>query len=479
MTQKIAQFLYKVMIIIFIAIMTLTICCSLFDNVANWILVLLGALVGGAVVTFVAHKCKNLVPKNSDIILVIALSVLCFAVKFLWVYFNRVEPLADYATFYYTAVELSENWMIENRYLALFPHIMGYSTFLSLFMKIFGAHVLLGTTLNVVLTVLSGILIYKIVKELISIPAATMAYLFWIICPSQTIYNDLILSEPLYTTFMLGFVYLLVCFKKKEKNLNWISLIVYAVLAGLILQIVNVSRPIAVIFVIALFIGFFVLRVDELVQKDYVLRVATFMVVLVGVYSLTGNAWNACITSRLGEAPASLPGYNIHVGFNTASKGGWNQQDSDLLFSYSNQEGATAEWAQEQMLEEAKERIFSGEINFIELFKDKLTIFLGNDSSCVEYNWQCITRPQIYALICNVFYYCMLGLSVLGGIQLLKQSPKSVAYILPLYVIGLTCAQLLVEVAGRYHYSAIPFFIMIAQFFLFSKREVMPKGEEI
>ena len=53
---------------------------------------------------------------------------------------------------------------------------------------------------------------------------------------------------------------------------------------------------------------------------------------------------------------------------------------------------------------------------------------------------------------------------------MLKTSHRSSVFILPLYVIGIICAQMLVEVAPRYHYSVIPFLIMIPQFYLFKKR---------
>ena len=39
--------------------------------------------------------------------------------------------------------------------------------------------------------------------------------------------------------------------------------------------------------------------------------------------------------------------------------------------------------------------------------------------------------------------------------------------LLPLYVLGLTCAQMLVEVAGRYHYSLIPVLLLLGQAALF------------
>lgn len=42
-----------------------------------------------------------------------------------------------------------------------------------------------------------------------------------------------------------------------------------------------------------------------------------------------------------------------------------------------------------------------------------------------------------------------------------KREQNYLTLLAPLYVIGLTCAQMLVEVAGRYHYSILPMLLMI------------------
>ena len=60
-------------------------------------------------------------------------------------------------------------------------------------------------------------------------------------------------------------------------------------------------------------------------------------------------------------------------------------------------------------------------------------------------------------------YYYFLAMLVLYAIACpLRKSPTNVCYIVPMYVLGLTLAQMLVEVAGRYHYSIIPMLILIA-----------------
>ena len=60
--------------------------------------------------------------------------------------------------------------------------------------------------------------------------------------------------------------------------------------------------------------------------------------------------------------------------------------------------------------------------------------------------------------------------SLAGAAVLFRTGERSTALLLPLYALGLTLAQLLVEVAPRYHYSLIPMFLLTAQYALFGRR---------
>ena len=405
--------------------------------------------------------------------LFLLLSAICLAVKTVWIYVVRIQPMVDYATFYNYAEALAENWMAESRYVALFPHVFGYSSFLSIFIKIFGGGYHLAPILNVFLTLISGMMLYRIARTLLHLQAAVFVYLLWIVCPSQTIYNSLVLSDPLYTTLIIAFIFLLTELNR-QKNIadrpNVSKMIIVGLAAGIILRAINCCRPIAAILLIAIFIWIFVLRAKELANKNFRNAWIPFLISLAFMYVITGSLWNRYITMRLGEEPASVPGYNIMVGFNPKSLGTWNQEDSELLFYYSDQSGSTAEWAQKQMLEAAKERIFSGNIDFAYLFREKIKTFLGADDVCVYYHSSVISNTQGLSIICNSFYYAVMLMSILGGVKLWKRSRHTVAVILPLYVIGLTLAQMLVEVAPRYHYSVIPIILLVGQYALYSGR---------
>ena len=134
------------------------------------------------------------------------LTLLCLGVKGVWVALVQVPPQGDYATFWGYAQALAEQPVLEDgRYMALFPHIFGYASFLSWFIALFGPAPMLAPVLNVALTLCSGSLLFLLGRRVRGTAGGAAAYLLWILCPSQTMYNSLVLSEPLYTTLLLLF----------------------------------------------------------------------------------------------------------------------------------------------------------------------------------------------------------------------------------------------------------------------------------
>ena len=343
--------------------------------------------------------------------------------------------------------------------MALFPHIFGYASFLSWFIALLGPAPMLAPVLNVALTLCSGSLLFLLGRRVRGTAGGAAAYLLWILCPSQTMYNSLVLSEPLYTTLLLLF---------------WLAVtgpvparcapaVLSGAGAGMILRWFNGVRPIGAVPLIALLLWRFCLAPDGLRERDGRRRRLVLLSALLAAYLASGPLWQGQVAARLGEEPAVTPGYSVLVGFNTRSMGRWNQADSDLLFSCSNQPGATAQQAQEAALDAAAARIAGLRPGgFARLFMEKLRGFLGSDNSCVVYSQAVVRHTGRFSLACNGFYYLLLLLALWGGVELWRRGERTPVLQAPLYVLGLTLAQMLVEVAGRYHYSLIPALILTA-----------------
>ncbi len=181
----------------------------------------------------------------------------------------QIQPLVDYATFYYTAEELSESFVINKRYIALFPHIFGYASVLSIFLKIFGSSYMIPPILNVILTTISMGLIYAISRKIGGVKTAITASVLWIALPSQTMYNMFALSEPLYCTVLLLIWMIMIIVHEKIANINIKRLLVYSILIAALLAFMNMVRPIAAVPIIALVIWFFIIDIKQIGNKKY------------------------------------------------------------------------------------------------------------------------------------------------------------------------------------------------------------------
>ena len=94
----------------------------------------------------------------------------------------------------------------------------------------------------------------------------------------------------------------------------------------------------------------------------------------------------------------------------------------------------------------------------------KLGTELGHDEAGAFYAKESLT-PRVYSLLCifcNVWYYCLCLLAIPACVHYSRRVESGAILLLPLFAVGLILAQLLVEVAARYHYALIPILTLLA-----------------
>jgi 4-amino-4-deoxy-L-arabinose transferase-like glycosyltransferase len=462
--MRVSNFFARCIFFVYFLLMALLIVYSfLSPKMEHHLDVLTGFLICCPVGYIVLRKSGVLFERFGPKTCFIVLLGLCLAIKLGWVLVFRIIPDVDYETFFDTAAALSRSFEIHNRYVALFPHIMGYSLFLSVFFEFFGVHYFIPPLLNVLLSTVSLAALYHICLRLGGGKAAVIAAVLWIIFPSQIIYNMLALSEPLYCTILLLIWLVIVKTYDRFPELNVKIVILVSILLALLLVLFNMTRPIAVIMLTALIIYLVLIdrspvRIGKSVLKKtaYILTTVLFFC----AFSFLGSRY---IGVRLGEQQANVPGYNIYVGFNAESEGAWNPGDSALLTYYNELDGWSADKTQKQMLHEAIFRIKNGNIDFPHLMYNKYLRFLGDDASAVYNARTSLVYTELLSTGSNIFYFSVIAFSLLGAAKAMYVKNKSPLIIICLYAIGLILAQMLVEVAPRYHYSVtLPMLILAA-----------------
>ena len=382
------------------------------------------------------------------------------------VLFHPVQA-PDYQTFFQAAVDLSNGIHPQNRaYIAMFPHILGYASFLSIFLKVFGQNIVVAGLLNTVLTALSGLFLFQLCLKKSGTIAACFAYGLWITCPSKFLYNSMSLSEPYYTCLLLLFFTVIMkqSVRKAPADKPAVCNAAVGAAAGLILQLVNTARPIGVIPIIALLLWLMLLTEASEIRNN---RRAwlLFVICMLLTYWAGGRAWRAYATAVLEQPPASVPGYSLYVGLNQDTQGSYADEDMDLLQSrYFGEYKENADEAQKSMLSDAGMRLHAERDNLIPLLLNKLGTLLGHDEGGAFYARESLSDYgyTFWCIVSNMWYYAVCIAAVGGCVRLLRADESGMALVVILFSIGLILAQLLVEVAARYHYALIPCLIFTA-----------------
>ena len=220
----------------------------------------------------------------------------------------RVALSGDLLEYLQTTETILEGIPMQNLYTSIFPHVLKYPTFLSLFGGFFPNLRLAALFVNFISVVIAMISCYYFCKKFSDETFSLIAVFILAFNPVIIIYATLPNAEILYGTCML--VCLTLCLyieNNKKKN------IVLALLAGLVCGIANFFRPLGIIIIIALCMYIFI---------NHKLKSALIYIMLIIVPYL--------ITVQLGhETPKPSYGWNLYVG--SSDFGDWNQKDADLF----------------------------------------------------------------------------------------------------------------------------------------------------
>ena len=463
-------------IVLFLPAFFLTLAVFL-GTVGNWahksyFAALLVAVLLLAVLILFCRKSRNFgdwLERQNPVSVCLLLSFFCLLLNGFWIVAFHPVQAPDYATFFQTASDLANGRPLAGKdYVAMFPHILGYAAFLSVFLRLFGENLIIAALVNVLLTTLSGVILYFLSLKFYGRKAASLVFLLWTVCPSKLLYNAMSLSEPLYTCLLLLFFWLVsTAMDVRPGEMETGRAVLGGLLSGLALAIVNAARPIGIIPIIAFLLWlFFLSDWPGICSRKKAVFLYTCLLLL--SYYMTGSAWKSYVSARLEQTPPSVPGYSIYVGFNPETRGSYSDEDMELLQSrYFGEYDHNAEAAQQSMLRSAIERISDNKSSIPSLMIHKLGTLLGHDEGGAYYSNESMSAGQYtrWCVVSNVWYYLICLLTAAGCLRLWQTDRGDSLMIVPLCLVGIILAQLLVEVAARYHYCLIPMLILLATSF--------------
>lgn len=422
-------------------------------------------------------------------IYVILIMGAAFAIRYAVILHFPMEPASDYKT-YYEIAEMMKNGTLQEKgegycnYIAMFPHIIGYCYILKHVFLLFGTSVWNGQMANVLFSVGTVFLVYRIARKLggrLSGVIALTAAAFW---PSVVLYGNMLAAEYSFTFFLylslLLFLHLAMDYDAATRHA--VRGVLLHILLGCLLAVTSAIRPMALILLIAIILCMVPQNMKlPNIPKNSLSVWVRFMgkgwlrsCLILLSYLILSSVITTNIEVTINKTLPSLSesfGYNLLVGLNTESKGGWNEADSSFLYENLDITGSPIQ-AQIACRNRAMERLTNDPRAIFDLFVNKYELLWGNDDYGVTWNQAFLKEqnqltPERAGILAsaketNHMVYMVSVLFSLMTLIYLLQRKASYVYVPVLLYLGTAAMHLFVESQNRYHYHVLPVFMIIA-----------------
>ncbi|WP_414732168.1 hypothetical protein [Acetobacterium carbinolicum] len=418
------------------------------------------------------------------IILAVALAVRIMVI-------NKIpmQVESDYKTYYEIADLLKQGTLIKEgkgycNYIAMFPHVMGYCYILKTVFTWFGTSVVVGQYLNIFFSIATIVIVYRIGRALGGRIAGIIALLGTAFWPSQVLYITMLSAEYVFTFLLYGSILLFIYLAKgSNENISEavIGMTLHVILGGII-AVAAAVRPMAIILLVAIIICLVPqkMKTSAMPRNDIPLairflekgwqRCVLIIIPYLIVSSFITTNIEATINKELPSASTSF-GYNLLVGLNAESKGGWNDEDAKLLYDSMDATGSATQ-AHIACRDLAFVRLTSYPQKIFNLMVEKYELLWGNDDYGSTWNIAFLqeqgelTKARSDFLYTarddnNIIYLSTVFFALIALIYLMKKD-GSYAYTLILVFLGTAGMHLFVESQNRYHYFVLQVFIILA-----------------
>ncbi len=431
-----------------------------------WLLLLIfSAMLACAVLWLICGR----VQLNSRLCLIVIL-VMAVLLRLLWICLYDVRPQNDFR-FYYEHAQRFVNGDFSGRgYISLFPHTFGYTSFLSLLFGIFGTAVEMAQFANIAISCGVITLVFVLGKILYDDRAGLIAAVIWAFWPSQIFYTELVSTEILFTFMMLFCITLFLKLPAGNKS------VAASVLLGLCCAMTNGIRPFGPILIIAFTLAFiyqpFRSRMEKTGVKpsSVILPLCTFLL----AYLVFSNVWSLVLSHVIDKPVARSPvGFNLLVGSNLKYEGRWNQEDSEHMNKLLGPAEFNAQEVHDQLAQDSLERIKAQGGKNLGLVIKKFSIMWSSDDDILTYikaglnpvspgsgSFHGVRR--YLKLACNLYYAVVVLLCGVFFFWSFRKGINTGQMVMLLIILGVAMIHLVVEVHGRYHFSMMPLFALLA-----------------
>lgn len=402
-------------------------------------------------------KLKSLKVSNKVLFMILIGLIL----RILWIVNVNTLPYSDFETLYNGAVGLinNDNTLFTGvNYIARFPHLSYMIVYMALIMKIFGEAVLTIKIGNIIFSVITMYLVYKVAfevfeKENLALVSLGISAIF---TPMIT-YVGVLATENIAIPFYLASIYF---FIKAMKNDISIKLLM---VSAILLSIGNLFRMVAVIIVIAFIMYILIFENKNLLSKikGSITIVVAFLLVLFLGSSLLRSLNITEVHLWKGKEPAVT---NILKGSNVESFGRFNDEDAALPDRYN----YDYDKVKEESIEIIKERLTTTPAIRLAIFYGGKFIGQWAQGDMSGISWSESGADKLgfinsgnYKVVIQIIYVIIILLCIISLFNTKRIVNKNqIMNLFYIILCGYGCFYLISEMQGRYAYIVCWLFII-------------------
>lgn len=309
--------------------------------------------------------------------------IIAFALCVLWVVFVKSVPYSDFNYYHTLAESIAHGGAWGNTYTSV-----GYAIVLGYIYKIFGASIVVGKAFNLVLTLISYVTLFCLLKKLnISEAKRKVIFLMFIFFPCNIFYNSILAVEIFFTTFFL--ITANVYFSN-----NRFKYIIIGILAG----IETMTKP----FFIAIFFAIFLV---ELIKDRKLIKPLIHSITVLVICCIVVSPFVYRNTKMMGQYTGISNNEGIVLYINNNSQNTWGRWMD--VAKVKNSIALTKEYKKANMTQKnhmlsaaAKKWIKEHPLGFVELgFKRLLNTYYVGDDIIYTFNGAGLGKTAEYILL--------------------------------------------------------------------------------
>nr|WP_240522378.1 MULTISPECIES: hypothetical protein [Bacillus cereus group] len=170
---------------------------STYSSVAVLILEIVATILVLGIISFLANRFLTV---NQFLLILI---VTAFAIRLLWIIFEKTVPISDFSVMYESAQQaVKGNFaFITDEYYMSWTYQLGFTYYEAILIKIFGNHLFILKLFNIFWSVGTAVIIYFMGKTIFNEYSARTAAIFYAFYIPNIIYSSVLTNQYISTFF--------------------------------------------------------------------------------------------------------------------------------------------------------------------------------------------------------------------------------------------------------------------------------------